>query len=336
MQAIGYAKAGPISAEDALTRFETEVPEPGPRDLLVEIQGVSVNPVDVKLRAGVEPEGAPRILGFDAAGTVRKVGAEVRHFKPGDTVFHAGDITRPGTNAAFQLVDERIAGRKPDSLGFADAAAMPLTSITAWEILFDSLGLREGEGEGESLLVVGGAGGVGSILIQLAKKLTGLQVIATASRPDTRAWVEKMGADQVVNHRNPLDREMKALGITPRYVASLTHTDRHFGAIVELIKPRGHIALIDDPGELDIASIKLKALSFSWEFMFTRSMFQTGDIEVQHRLLNRVAAMLDEGTLISTKNKHLGEMSVDSLRAAHEFQESGSAIGKTVLDGFQS
>jgi NADPH2:quinone reductase len=265
---------------------------------------------------------------------VQAVGSETTRFKPGDEVFYAGDITRPGSNAEFQLVDERIVGRKPSSLDFAEAAGIPLTTITAWEILFDNFGLKEGEGEGDALLVIGGAGGVGSILIQLAKQLTGLEVIATASRPDTRAWVEKMGANHVVNHRNPLDEEMKALSISPRYVAALTNTDEHIASIVELIKPRGRIALIDDPQSLDIMPLKFKALTLSWEFMFTRSMFQTEDMDVQHKLLNRVADLLDDGTLISTVNQHFGTMNVENLRRAHELQESGAAIGKTVLDGF--
>lgn len=263
MKAIGYQNAGPISAEDALAEFEADSPKIGPNDLLVEVRGVSVNPVDVKVRAAAQPEGDPRILGFDATGIVKEIGANVTRFRPGDKVFYAGDITRPGTNAELHAVDERIVGRKPASLSFAEAAGMPLTSITAWEILFDSFGLKEGDGEGESLLIVGGAGGVGSILIQLAKQLTALTVIATASRDDTRAWVKKMGADHVINHRNPLDEEMKVLGISPKYVAALTHTAQHFASIVELIEPRGHIALIDDPKSLDIASIKPKALSFS-------------------------------------------------------------------------
>lgn len=333
MKAIGYQNAGPISAEDALAEFEADSPKIGPNDLLVEVRGVSVNPVDVKVRAAAQPEGDPRILGFDATGIVKEIGANVTRFRPGDKVFYAGDITRPGTNAELHAVDERIVGRKPASLSFAEAAGMPLTSITAWEILFDSFGLKEGDGEGESLLIVGGAGGVGSILIQLAKQLTALTVIATASRDDTRAWVKKMGADHVINHRNPLDEEMKVLGISPKYVAALTHTAQHFASIVELIEPRGHIALIDDPKSLDIASIKPKALSFSWEFMFTRSMFQTEDMDEQHKLLNKVSELLDSGALLSTVNKHMGALTVDHLRAAHEFQESGRAIGKTVLDG---
>jgi NADPH2:quinone reductase len=334
MKAIGYVDAGSISAENALFEFETDVAEPGPNDLLVEVRGISLNPVDVKVRANMQPDGAQRILGFDAAGIVQAVGSETTRFKPGDEVFYAGDITRPGSNAEFQLVDERIVGRKPSSLDFAEAAGIPLTTITAWEILFDNFGLKEGEGEGDALLVIGGAGGVGSILIQLAKQLTGLEVIATASRPDTRAWVEKMGANHVVNHRNPLDEEMKALSISPRYVAALTNTDEHIASIVELIKPRGRIALIDDPQSLDIMPLKFKALTLSWEFMFTRSMFQTEDMDVQHKLLNRVADLLDDGTLISTVNQHFGTMNVENLRRAHELQESGAAIGKTVLDGF--
>ncbi|NNE19831.1 MAG: zinc-binding alcohol dehydrogenase family protein [Myxococcales bacterium] len=334
MKAIGHTKACELSAENALVELEVSPPKPGPRDLLVEVRGVSVNPVDVKVRALMEPEGAHRILGYDAAGIVKDVGSEVTLFSPGDEVFYAGDLTRAGTNAELHLVDERIAGRKPSSLGFAEAAGMPLTSITAWEMLFDSFKLEEGEGKGDALLVIGGAGGVGSIMIQLAKKLTNLTVIATASRPETNAWVEKMGADHVVNHRKPLNEELAALGIAPRYVASLTNTEDHFAAIIELIKPFGRIALIDDPSSLDIKPLKLKALTVGWEFMFTRSMFQTEDMNVQHKLLNRVADLIDDGTLQSTVNKHGGPMNIDNLRRAHEFQESGSAIGKTVLDGF--
>ena len=335
MKAIGYTDAGPISAETSLIEFETDRPQPGASDLLVEVRGISVNPVDVKVRTKRQPsDGETRILGFDCAGVVKETGRSVSRFKPGDEVFYAGDFTRQGTNAEFHVVDERIVGRKPASLGFSEAAAMPLTSITAWELLFDSFGLEEKSGAGDALLVIGAAGGVGSILVQLAKKLTGLTVIATASRPDTRAWVEKMGADHVINHRNPLHEETRALGIAPRYVAALTQADKHFESIIELIKPRGHIAIIDDPQGIDITAIKLKALSFSWEFMFTRSMFQTEDMSVQHQLLNRVADLLDGGTIVSTVNKHFGAMGVENLRRAHEFQESGAAIGKTVLDGF--
>lgn len=334
MKAIGYTDRGPISAQSAVVEIETAKPQPGPNDLLVEVRGVSVNPVDVKVRANRQPEGGPRVLGFDAAGVVVATGSDVTRFKPGDDVMYAGEFTRPGSNAQWQAVDERLVGRKPSSLDFEDAAALPLTSLTGWEILFDSFRLEEGKGAGDALLVIGGAGGVGSILVQLAKKVAGLTVIATASRPDTIEWVNKMGADHVVNHRTPLNEEMKRLGISPRYVAALTQTDQHFEAIVDLIRPRGHIAMIDDPQDIDIGAIKLKALSFSWEFMFARSMFQTEDMDMQHQILNRVANLVDDGTLLSTVHKRLGPMSVETLRSALELQESGTAIGKTVLGGF--
>ena len=340
MKAIGYNRAGQIAAPDALIEFEAETPELRPHDLLVEIRGISVNPVDVKVRGSVAPENGPKILGYDAAGIVRQVGSDVSKvskvskFKVGEEVFYAGDITRPGTNSELHAVDERIVGKKPKSLSFAEAAGFPLTSITAWELLFESLGIQEGTGKGDSLLVIGGAGGVGSILIQLVKKLTELTVIATASRPETVAWVQKMGADRVINHRESLVNQVKDLGLQPRYVASLNATEKHFPAIVELIEPRGHIALIDDPQFLDIHAIKPKALSFSWEFMFARSMYQTKDIEKQHELLNRVSELIDDGTLLSTVTNNLGKISAQTLKAAHVQQESGRVIGKNVLDGF--
>ena len=336
MKAIGYNQNGPITATDALIEFQAETPELGPRDLLVEVRGISVNPVDVKVRALMGPDKGTKVIGYDAAGIVRQVGSAVSKFKVGDEVFYAGDFTRPGTNSELHAVDERIVGKKPKSLDYAEAAGFPLTSITAWEILFDSFGLKEGEGKGDSLLIIGGAGGVGSILIQLAKQLTGLTVIATASRPETSDWVKKMGADHVINHRESLVEQVKALGLEPRYVASLNGTEGHFPAIVELIKPRGHIALIDDPQSLDINSIKFKALNFSWEFMFTRSMFQTDDIEIQHELLNRVSELIDDGILISTVTNNLGKVSVETLKEAHVQQESGRVVGKNVLDGFDS
>ena len=334
MKAIGYKEAGPITAPDALVEFEAVAPEPGPHDLLVKVLGISVNPVDVKLRANAPPDQYAKILGFDAAGIVSKVGNAVKTFKEGDEVFYAGDITRPGTNAELHVVDERIVGKKPASLGFAEAASIPLTSITAWEILFDSFAFDEGDGQGESLLIIGGAGGVGSILIQLAKKLTRLTVIATASRPETVAWTKKMGADHVINHRESLVDQLKELNLESRYVASLTATEQHFPAILELVKPRGHIVFIDDPETLDIKAGKLKALTFSWELMFTRPMFNTADLDKQHTLLNRVSELLDEGTLVSTMNTHLGKLSTASLLEAHKLQESGRVIGKNVLDGF--
>lgn len=334
MKAIGYKNNGPIAAADALIQFETAIPEVGARDLLVEVKGISVNPVDTKVRNNIAPESGIKVIGYDAAGIVKQVGSEVQNFKPGDEVFYAGDLSRPGTNSEFHAVDERIAGRKPKSLDFAEAAALPLTSITAWELLFESLGVAEGQGKGDSLLIIGGAGGVGSILIQLAKKLTALTVIATASRKDSIAWTQKMGADHVINHHESLVEQVKALGLEPRYVASLNGTEQHFPAIVELIKPRGHMALIDDPKSIDILAGKRKALHFSWEFMFTRSLFQTEDIEKQHELLNRVSEMIDQGVLISTMTQNLGKLSVEKLIEAHVQQESGRVIGKNVLNGF--
>lgn len=336
MKAIGYNKLGHISEPDSLVEFETDTPTPGPHDLLVEVLGVSVNPVDVKVRKRFEPGNAPRIVGYDAAGIVRKIGSAVQRFKTGDAVFYAGDLNRPGSNAELQVVDERIVGKKPTSLGFADAAGFPLTSITAWEILFDSYMLEEGGGGDESLLIIGAAGGVGSILIQLAKQLTNLNVIATASRPETVRWVQEMGADQVLNHREPLADQIETLGIKPRYVAALNGTEEHFAGIVDLIKPRGHIALIDDPQHLDIHRIKPKALSLSWEFMFARPMFQTQDMEKQHELLNRVSDLIDSGKIKSVVNQNLGKLSVEALANAHVLQESGRVIGKNVIDGFGS
>lgn len=338
MKAIGYKQTGPISAANSLIEFEAPKPELGARDLLVEVKGISVNPVDVKVRERPEmgPEaGQTKVIGYDAAGIVREVGSEVSLFKVGDEVFYAGDITRPGTNSEFHAVDERIVGKKPASLGFAEAAGMPLTSITAWELLFDSLDIK-GTGAGESLLVIGGAGGVGSILIQLAKKLTDLTVIATASRPDTVEWVKQMGADHVINHRESLVDQLTTLGIEPSYVASLNGTAGHFPAIVELIKPRGQIALIDDPESLDANVLKLKSLSLRWEFMFARSMFQTDDIKAQHTLLNRVSELLDDGTLVSTVTNNLGALTAENLKEAHAQQESGRVIGKNVLAGFSA
>ncbi|WP_086931989.1 zinc-binding alcohol dehydrogenase family protein [Agarilytica rhodophyticola] len=335
MKAIGYTKAGPIDAVDALVEFDAPEPTIGDNDLLVEVRGISVNPVDTKVREKMAPtEGETKIIGYDAAGVVKHVGSKVSLFNVGDEVFYAGDLTRAGTNSELHVVDERIVGKKPSSQSFANAAGLPLTSITAWEMLFDSFALKEGEGKGKSLLIIGAAGGVGSILIQLAKALTDLTVVATASREETREWVKKMGADHVIDHREPLPQQMQELGIEPEYVASLTASDSHFDAIIELIKPRGHVVLIDDPQPLNINAMKTKALSFSWEFMFTRSMFKTEDMIEQHHLLNRVASLIDEGKLISTVTRNMGKISVETLKEAHVLQESGRSCGKNVLEGY--
>ena len=321
---------GPIETA-GFTEFSTDIPDVGVHDLLVEVHGVSLNPVDTKVRKRTEPEGAPKVLGYDAAGIVKKIGSAVSKFSIGDEVFYAGDITRPGTNSELHVVDERIVGKKPSSLGMAEAAGIPLTSITAWELLFDSLGITESDNE--AILVIGGAGGVGSILIQLAKKLTKLTVIATASRQDTIDWVKKMGADHVIDHSKPIDTEIEAMGIQPKYVAALTGTEGHFDAIINLIKPRGAVAFIDDPEVLNIKSGKQKALRFAWELMFTRPMFNTPDMDEQHKILNRVSKMLDDGTLISTVTNNLGKLSPKTIVEAHKQQESGRVIGKNVLEG---
>lgn len=336
MRAIGYARPLPISDEASLQAIDLPEPDVGPRDLLVEVRAVSVNPVDTKVRANVVPEAGHRILGWDASGVVRAVGGEVTLFAPGDAVFYAGAIGRSGTNAELHAVDERIVGRKPASISHAEAAALPLTAITAWELLFEGMRVPESGGAGKAILIVGGAGGVGSILIQIAKVLTGLTVIATASREETRAWCERMGADHVIDHHGDLKAQLAALGLVPHYVASLTATDRHYDAMVDLIAPRGVIALIDDPVGLDMKKLKPKALTLHWEFMFARSSFATSDMNEQHRLLNRVADLVDEGRLRTTTNHEGGALTVATLRAAHALQESGQAVGKTVLEGFET
>jgi zinc-binding alcohol dehydrogenase family protein len=335
MKAIVYAQAGlPVDDPKALYEVDVPTPAPGPRDLLVKIQAISVNPVDVKLRQGVQP-GGPRILGWDAVGTVEAVGAEVSLFKPGDEVWYAGDITRPGSYAEYGLVDERIAGHRPTSLSAAQAAALPLTAITAWELLFDRLKIAEAGGSGERLLVIGAGGGVGSILVQLASKLTGLTVIGTASRPATQAWVRELGAHHVIDHREPLGPQLASADIDQvDHVISLTHTDSYYAQIVELLKPEGQFALIDDPATLDAMPLKRKSISLHWEFMFTRSMFRTADMIRQHVLLDRVAALIDQGVLKSTLGEHAGAINAENLRHAHALIEGNRSVGKIVLEGF--
>ena len=335
MKAIAYIEHGlPIDDPLALVELELPTPEPGPRDLLVEVRAVSVNPVDTKLRRGAAVQ-QPRVLGFDAAGVVRAVGSQVSLFKPGDEVFYAGSITRPGSNSELHLVDERIVGRKPASLSFAEAAALPLTSITAWELLFDRLGVPEGGWEGQSLLIIGAGGGVGSVLTQLARRLTRLQVIGTASREETRQWVRELGAHEVIDHSLPLTEELKRVGVDAvTHVASLTHTDAHYGQIIEALQPQGRLALIDDPAQLDALPLKRKSLSLHWELMFTRPMFETPDMVRQHELLQRVAELVDAGTLRTTLAEHFGVINAANLRRAHALLESGRARGKVVLEGF--
>ena len=337
MKAIGYTHSRPIDADDALLDIQLPEPTPGPRDLLVEVRAISVNPVDTKVRQRAEPAaGEYKVLGWDAAGVVRAVGSEVSLFRPGDEVFYAGDLTRPGSNAELQLVDERIVGAKPASLDFAQAAALPLTSITAWELLFERLQIAEGPGSaGQSLLIVGAAGGVGSILVQLARHLTGVTVIGTASRAETREWVRDLGAHHVIDHGKPLSEELQRIGIGQvSHVASLTHTDSHLQQIVASLRPQGRLGLIDDPANLNVSLLKQKSLSLHWEFMYTRSMFQTDDMIEQHRLLQRVSSLVDQGVLRTTLGEHFGRIDAANLRRAHALLESGKAKGKIVLAGF--
>ena len=337
MKAVAYKTAGAIDREDALQDITLEMPVAEGRDLLVKINAVSVNPVDTKVRRRQEPEeGDWRVLGFDAAGVVEAVGAEVQSFEPGDPVFYAGAINRPGTNSEYHLVDERLVGRKPASLSDAEAAALPLTAITAWEMLFDRLDVRRPPAQGgDTILVIGGAGGVGSITIQLLRALTDLTVIATASRPETQDWVRECGAHHVIDHRRPLAPQVEALGLgAPGFVFSTTQTDSHVADIVELIAPQGRFGLIDDPGVLDAMPFKTKAVSLHWELMFTRSLFGTPDMAEQGRLLNEVAALVDEGRIRSTATEVAVKIDAATLRAVHARIESGSARGKIVLEGF--
>lgn len=336
MKAIVFTQHGlPIDDPAALYDSELPQPVPGARDLLVEVQAVSVNPVDTKIRAGSGSTGQPRVLGWDAVGIVREVGTAVSLFQPGDEVYYAGAIDRPGSYSQLQLVDERIVGHKPRSLDAASAAALPLTSITAWELLFDRLGVPEGGGEGQTLLIIGAAGGVGSILTQLARTLTRLTVIGSASRAETRQWVADLGAHHVIDHRQPLAAQLQAIGDGQvDLVISLTHTDEHFAQLVDVLRPQGRLALIDDPATLDVVPLKRKSLSLHWELMFTRSLYQTADMIKQHELLERVAGLIDDGVLRTTLGEHFGRITAANLRRAHALVESGKAKGKIVLEGF--
>ena len=331
MKAI-VAKGG-SEAQDAgaFILKEQPIPEPGTQDLLVRVIAVGMNPVDTKVRKRSQPD---MVLGWDACGIVKKTGEGVTGFKAGDKVFYAGDITRPGCNSEYHLVDQRIAALAPENLSPEDAAAMPLTSITAWEALFERLGFvpEAKANSGKSILIIGGAGGVGSVAIQLAR-WAGLKVYATASRPQTVEWCKKLGADTVLNHRNNLYEELKAAGTD--FVDTIfctTHMERHWKVMAECIRPQGHIVFIDDPVEsIDITVFKLKSVTLSWEFMYTRSMFETDDMSEQGKLLSTVAELLDEGTLVATRQKTLAGLTPENIQAMHIKQESGAMMGKQVL-----
>lgn len=335
MKAIGYKENLPIEDQQSLQDIELETPTASGRDILVEVKGISVNPVDYKIRQGrTSEDGSWKVIGWDATGIVKEVGNQVTLFKPGDEVWYAGDLTRPGSNAQFQLVDERIVGNKPKSLSFGEAAALPLTTLTAWELLFDRMGVSKDD-TSKSLLVIGAAGGVGSILVQFAKKLTQLTVIGTASRPETTAWLKELGADHVINHRNPLSEEFASHNLPEAdYIVSLNGTEQHFDEIVKIVKPQGQFGFIDDPKTMNIMPLKVKAVSTHIELMFTRSMFQTPDMIQQHHILNETAKLIDQGIIQTTVGEHFGKINAANLRKAHALLESGKAKGKIVLEGF--
>lgn len=336
MKAIGYYNALPIDNADALQDLELPAPTPGKRDLLVRVKAISVNPVDTKVRKSVTPAaGHAKVLGWDVVGIVEAMGEGVTHFKVGDRVYYAGSITRPGANSELHAVDERIVALAPSSLDDAQAAALPLTTITAYELLFDRFGVAKDGGAGQTLLIVGGAGGVGSILIQLARQLTKLQVVATASRAETRQWCLDLGAHAVIDHSKPLAEELRSAGLGEvDYVASLTHTPHHFAQIIESLKPQGAIGVIDDMSTLDVTPLKAKGLALHWEAMFVRSRFETPDMAEQGKLLAEVAALVDAGKVRTTINASFGTINAVNLKKAHAFIESGKAQGKVVLQGF--
>jgi len=340
MRAIGYSQETSPADVDALVDISLPCPSARGFDLLVRVEAISVNPVDAKVRRRERPEpGAWRVLGWDVAGTVEAVGSEVQGFAVGDRVWYAGALNRPGCNSEFHLVDARLVAPRPASLSAAEAAALPLTAITAWELLFDRLRLQRGEAShrGESLLVIGAAGGVGSILVQLVQRLTGLTLIATASRPESEAWLRGLGVQQLINHRLPLAEQLQALGAPPvRWVVSLTNSGDYFDQIVELLEPQGAFALIDDPPPeaINVLALKRKSLSLHWELMFTRSLFQTADMDHQGALLREVTALVEAGELRSTLNRDLGVIDAANLRTAHQLIEGQATIGKLVLAGW--
>lgn len=337
MRAIGYTHSLPIDDPQSLVDIDLPKPEATGRDLLVAIKAVAMNPVDAKIRMRrADPDGAWQVLGWDAAGVVEGVGPDVTGFAVGDEVYYAGTLNRPGTNAEYHLVDERLVGAKPASLDWAQSAALPLTSVTAWEALFDRLAVNTAvPGGPRAILIIGGAGGVGSIAVQLARQLTDLTVIATASRDETRDWIAGLGAHHVLDHGKPLAAQVAALGLgAPEFVFSTTHTDAHLADIVELIAPQGRFALIDDPAALDILPFKQKSVSVHWELMFTRSVFETADMAEQGVILQNVARLVDEGRVKTTLGESFGTIDAANLRRAHARIESHTAKGKIVLEGF--
>ncbi len=338
MKAVGLYRYLPIDHAESFLDLEVETPVAQGHDLLVEVKAVSVNPVDYKMRAPKDQvETTPRILGWDAAGVVKAVGTHVSLFKPGEAVYYAGARMRQGGNSEFQLVDERVVGRKPTTLSFAEAAAMPLTTLTAWEGMFERIGISKAGGHaGRSLLVIGGAGGVGSIAIQLAKRLARLRVIATASRPESVAWVRGLGADDVVDHSKDLAPQLAALGRAEvDYIVCFSNLDAYVGAFPSIIAPQGKIcSIVGTQTPLDIGPLMAKSVSFAWELMFTRPQYQTADLVVQHQILDEAAALFEKGTLRTTMTTNLGPITAANLKRAHAMLEGGHVIGKVVLEGF--
>jgi len=335
MKAIGFKTSLSIEKEDSFIAFETPKPTPEGRNLLVKVQAVSVNPVDFKIRQNSAKDTVletPKIIGWDAVGIVEAIGDQVSLFKVGDEVYYAGNITKPGSNAEYQLIDERIVGRKPKSLSIEQAAVMPLTGLTAWEILFDRIRIDAEKDKGKTILIIGGAGGVGSIAIQLAKKVAGLTVIATASRPESIEWCKQQGADFVVNHKNLIEEVRNAGFQQVDFILDFVDANQYWNVFVELIKPQGHIGCISDPVEnVNLRQLKGKSISFHWESMFTRSVFETEDMIAQHHILNKLADLLDNGTIQSTLKTTLNGLTVSNFKEAHKLLESGSTIGKIAI-----
>lgn len=337
MKAIGVYEYLPASDPECFAEIDLEKPQPSHRDLLVKVKAVSVNPVDYKIRQSVkEKRVTPRILGWDAAGIVEQVGDRVSLFKPGDEVYYAGSITRPGSNSEYQLVDERIVGKKPATLSFSEAAALPLTTITAWEALFERLGIEPQQtpkNQASKVLIIGGAGGVGSIAIQLAAQVARLQVIATASRKESIDWCFKMGSNYCIDYHEPFASSLEKIAVKEvDYILCFNDTERHFKDMADVIKPQGKIcSIVEAEHPLDMNLIKSKSVTFAWEFMFTKSMYETDDIQSQHELLNGVADLVDRGILKTTVTQNLGALNAINLAKAHALLESGKTIGKLVL-----
>ena len=333
MKAVGFTDSLDIDKENSLFDFDTEKPKPEKRDLFVKIKAISVNPVDYKVRKNSAKDKTldePKIIGWDAAGVVEAVGDDVSLFKPGDEVFYAGDLSKPGCYAEYQVVDERIVGHKPENLSWEEAAALPLTSLTAWESIFDRLKIQKNSGKGKNILIIGGAGGVGSIAIQLLKQLTDLKVIATASREVTQQWCQNLGADKIVNHHK-LKEELQDIENID-YILNFADTSSNWEAMVDLIAPQGAICCIVETSEnIDLNALKNKSVSFHWELMFTRSMFQTEDMLAQHKILEEIKELVQKEKIVSTMNEKFQGLKAETLKEVHKLQESGKSVGKNVV-----